>query len=157
MGDFRLLSILLTWNTVHSDYVIVEKLAKKRQAFEKVRRPELPVDPELLASSIQYQGSDDELRKYGLLVPRKFLRIREIDVLPPGELSLVNQQYRNRLIYGASWRADIIAAIEAGVKNPHRISRLLGCSYEPAHRVFKDYFTARGLPLDSATSDGSSR
>jgi hypothetical protein len=173
--DFRILSILLTWITVHADYVIVEKFAKKRLAFEKPlgmnrvldlmaaqavasgshkwkkllrtspRRPEIPVDPELLEASIQYQGADEQLKKHGILVPKKLLRIREEDVLTSTELSRLNSQYRNRLLYGASWRADIIAAIEAGVKNANQISRLLGCSYEPAYRVFRDYRVALGV------------
>lgn len=174
-GDFRVLSILLTWVTVHADYVIVEKFAKKRHTFEKIqgvnrvldfmaaqavvsgshkwkkilrtspKRPEIPVDPELLGSSIQYQGADEELKQYGILIPKKLLRIRADDVLAPTELSKVNAQYKNRLLYGASWRADIITAIESGVKNPNQISRLLGCSYEPAYRVFRDYRAALGL------------
>src|SRR5262249_47629716 len=109
------------------------------------RHPEHPVDPELLESSIQFQGSDEELKKHGILVPKKLLRIRPEDVLTEVELSKSNPQYKNRLLFGACWRADIITAIEAGVENPSQISRLLGCSYEPAHRVFREYQLARGI------------
>jgi hypothetical protein len=174
-SDFRILSILLTWITVHADYVIVEKFGKKRQMFEKIqgvnrvsdlmaaqavisgshkwkklirtnpKQPEIPVDPELLQSSIEFQGADEDLKRFGVLVPKKLLRIRQEDVLSPVELAKRNVQYKSRLLYGASWRADIITAIEAGVKNPSQISRLLGCSYEPAYRIFKDYQVARGL------------
>ena len=58
---------------------------------------------------------------------------------PPKELAHDTQQCRNRLLYGASWRADIIAAIEQGAANPFIISKTLGCSYEPAHRIFREY------------------
>jgi hypothetical protein len=173
-SDFRVLSILLTWITVHADYVIVEKFAKKRKIFEKIqginrilnlvaaqavnsgshkwkkllrtnpKHFEIPVDPELLELSLQFQGANEELKKYGILIPKKFLRIRQEDVLTPSELSRFNPQYKNRLLYGASWRADIITAIEAGAKNPSQISRIMGCSYEPAYRVFKDYEMAQG-------------
>jgi hypothetical protein len=172
--DFRVLSVLMSWIRVHADYVIVEKLEKKRRVFEKHRgvnrvldlmaaqamisgshkwkkllrtsskRPQIPLDPELLESSIRYQGPDEQLKKHGILVPKKLLRIREEDVLRPAELAQVNVQYRNRLLYGASWRADIVTAIDAGVKNANQISRLLGCSYEPAYRVFRDYRVATG-------------
>jgi hypothetical protein len=174
-SDFRLLSVLLTWISVHGNYVIVEKFSKKREAFEKVqgtnrvldlmaaqavvcgfhkwkklirtsvKHPEIPVDPQLLGPSIQYQGADDDLKKFGILVPKKLLRIRADDVMTPSALARLNAQYRNRLLFGASWRADIVTAIECGVKNANQISRLLGCSYEPAYRVFKDYRAAQGL------------
>ncbi|MGK5084477.1 hypothetical protein WDW37_14375 [Bdellovibrionota bacterium FG-1] len=173
--DFRTLSILLSWITVHADYVIVEKFLKKIKLFEKihgvnrvldlmaahavingshkwkkairthVKRPEFPVDPELLKTSIEFQGADDTLKKFGILIPKKLLRIRTSDVLQPAELSTINPQYRNRLLFGASWRSDIITAIEAGIKNPNQISKMLGCSYEPAYRIFKDYRAAHGI------------
>ena len=46
--------------------------------------------------------------------------------------------YKNRLIYGAQWRADIITAIERGAKTPIEISRMCGASYEPCHRVLSE-------------------
>ena len=53
-----------------------------------------------------------------------------------------NPQYRNRLIIGPNWRADIITEIERGAKNPNQISKKLNCSYESAHRVWNDYNAA---------------
>jgi hypothetical protein len=50
-----------------------------------------------------------------------------------------NLQYKNRFIYGANWRADIITAIQFGYDNPSKIKDLIGCSYEPANRIFKQY------------------
>ena len=55
-----------------------------------------------------------------------------------------NLQYRNRLLFGASWRADIITAIQMGMKTPYEISKKIGCSYEPAYRIFKEYALALG-------------
>lgn len=46
--------------------------------------------------------------------------------------------YKNRLIYGAQWRADIITAIERGAKTPTEISRMCGASYESCHRVLSE-------------------
>lgn len=171
--DFRLLSLLATWISVHGDYVIVEKFFKKLKEFEKYRghrpgvinllaaqatstgktkwkkwitcsrkNPEYPVDKDLLKSSIEFHGVNQDLDYYGVLVPKKFLRIREDDVLSTEELARSNKQFRNRLMYGASWRADIITAIEAGFKNPSAIARTLGCSYEPSHRIFKEFTLA---------------
>jgi hypothetical protein len=61
----------------------------------------------------------------------------------PEELLKINLQFRNRLIYGANWRADIITAIQMGIDNPNKIKELIGCSYEPANRIFKEYSMAR--------------
>lgn len=171
--DLRLLSILATWITIHGDFVIVEKFFKKARDFEKYRgrnpvlnlvaaqgiiagfhkwkkwitcspkSPEYPVKPSLLKGSIDFHGPNQELAKYGVLVPKSFLRIRETDVLTHEELAKANLQYRNRLIYGCSWRSEIISAIECGVVNPAAISRLVGCSYEPAYRISKEYLLAK--------------
>ena len=78
-----------------------------------------------------------------MLIAEGSLRIREDDVLPPAVLAKKNKQYRNRLLYGPSWRADIITAIENGAKNPTEISKSIGCSYEPAYRVFTEYSLAK--------------
>lgn len=172
--DFRLLSLLATWMTVHGEYVIVEKFFKKLKFFEKYRgsiptvinllaavaveagsakwkkwitcsakKLEYPVKKSLLESSIAYQGRNEELASYGVLVPPKFLRIRNEDVFTIEELAKNNRQYRNRLIYGASWRADIISAIEEGLANPSVIAKTIGCSYEPSHRIFREFSLAR--------------
>jgi hypothetical protein len=172
-SDFRLLSLLVSWVSIHGEYVIVEKLFKKLKEYEKYRGPspvmnllsiqavlsgflkwkkwitssekktQYPIKKELVESSIEYQGLNEEFAKYGAQIPRKLLRIREADVYSIEELARFNIQYRNRLIYGASWRADIIAAIEFGFKNPSVIAKTIGCSYEPSHRIFKEYLIAK--------------
>lgn len=173
--DYRLLSLIITWVKIHGDYVIVEKLFKKLKEFEKYRgqshvinmvavqavvsgflkwkkwitsskdKPRCPLKDESLQSSIEYQGLNDDFSKFGVLIPKKFLRIRESDVFSVEELAKNNIQYRNRLIYGSSWRADIIAAIEFGFKNPSVIARTIGCSYEPSHRIFNEYLLVKNL------------
>jgi hypothetical protein len=173
--DYRLLSLILSWVTVHGDYIIVEKLFKKLKSFEKYRgeshimnmvsvqavlsgflkwkkwitsskdKPMYPIKDETLVSSIEYQGLNDDFAKFGILLPKKLLRIRETDIFTIEELAKNNIQYRNRLIYGSSWRADIIAAIEFGLKNPSVIAKTIGCSYEPSHRIFNEYCLVKNL------------
>jgi hypothetical protein len=174
-NDFRLLSLLVSWVSVHGDYVIVEKLFKKLKEYEKYRgpslimnilsvqavlsgflkwkkwiissekKPQYPIKKELIESSIEYQGLNEEFAKHGVLIPKKLLRLRELDVYSIEELAKFNIQYRNRLIYGSSWRADIIAAIEFGFKNPSAIAKTIGCSYEPSHRIFREYSIAQSV------------
>lgn len=102
------------------------------------KKSEFPVNEKLLISSIDFQGYNEDFKKHGVKIPKNFLRIREDDVLTTSELVKLNLQFKNRLIFGSSWRADIMTAIEAGVENPSKIAKLIGCSYEPAHRVFNE-------------------
>jgi len=171
--DSKLFSLLCSWVSVHGDYVIVEKLFKKTKKLEandpakswivalaafakndgfhnwgrfakKLRVPVYAFDKDLTLSAIARKGAMKEFQKYGFLVPQGSLRVRQDDALTVKELARDNEQYRNRLLYGAGWRADIITAIERGAPNPFVISKMIGCSYEPAHRIFREYSLARG-------------
>lgn len=172
--DARQASLVLSWVKVHGAFVIVEKLMKLASregregsgsmrwlaavagfAVQKgdhrwktlARRSKEPVylfPKEVTESAIRLKGAVDWLTKLNFIVPEGALRIREDDVLGPRELIRRNMQYRNRYIYGPSWRADIITAIERGVTSPAAISRAMGCSYEPAHRVFRQFTLVKG-------------
>ncbi len=89
--------------------------------------------------AIQLKGAIPWLEPLGFRIPQNSLRIREDDVAPPEKLVQHNLQYRNRYLFGASWRADIITAIQTGVTSPMEIVRAVGCSYEPAYRVSHEY------------------
>lgn len=171
-GDARLVSLIFSWIKVHGAYVIVEKLAKYTSRYPEkeypsmrwisalaafafdngyykwkklIRRSKNPVflfPKEITKSAIGLKGSVSYLEKLNFFIPKDAIRIREDDVLSPSELIKWNRQYRNRYLYGASWRADIITAIESGLKSPVEISRLIGCSYEPAYRIFREYLLA---------------
>jgi hypothetical protein len=170
VNDSRLFSLLCSWVAKHGDYVIIEKLMKLqkkenapwlvavaicagnlgfhqwKRLITKQKGPLALVDAELAASSIVLKGEEPHFRKNGFLIPKGSVRIRSMDALTADRLVKTNPQYRNRLIFGACWRADIITAIEMGLKNPYGIAKLLGCSYEPANRIFKEYSLAMGRP-----------
>ncbi len=167
--DARLASLVFSWIKVHGSYVIVEKFRKlcARVAIEEhpeirwstalaafaaehcshkwkklVKKSKSPVylfPQEVTKSAVTMKGSIPWLKKLNFIVPEGSLRIRESDVLTPEELIEANRQYRNRYLFGPSWRADIITAIQMGMKSPMEISKRLGCSYEPAYRVFQEY------------------
>jgi hypothetical protein len=165
-NDSRLFSLVCSWVSVHGDYVITEKLMKlqKKQNSEwlvavavcavnlgfhkwkrliKKQKKEIAlVDIELAKSSISIKGAEDNFKKYGFLIPKGGIRVRSSDVLTTEKLIHKNIQFRNRFLFGASWRADIITAIQMGIKTPYEISKKIGCSYEPAHRIFKEYALA---------------
>lgn len=161
--DSRLFSLLCSWVSVHGNYVITEKLMKiqKKQyapwltalaifatniGFHKWKRllkkhkeQYALVSLTLALSSIELKGEEPNFKKYGFLLPKNIIRIRSSDVLKQPFLIKKNKQYFNRLRFGSSWRADIITAIEFGIENPYQIAKVLGCSYEPAHRIFNEY------------------
>ena len=170
--DYRIASVLMAWIKVHGNHVIVEKLIKLRDRTSNETGHSFPwmtlvaawavecgyykwrklikkengsiylYDPEVSESAILRKGLIPWLEPLGFRIPLNSLRIREADVLTPKELIQFNPQYRNRYIFGASWRADIITAIQNGITTPMEISRVVGCSYEPAYRINRDYILA---------------
>ncbi len=164
----RLLSLLFSWMKVHGTYLITEKLLKvyKEISSERGENPWFNAllifasaecshkfsrwlkkeshhvywgDKESAKALIELKGAYSLFKKYNIYIPESSLRIRDSDVLTPKELTKLNRQYRNRYLYGASWRADIVTAIEMGIHTPYQISKITGCSYEPANRIFREY------------------
>lgn len=167
--DTRLVSVFLSWIKVHGNYVIVEKLAKFATQRTKEQGGDLPwlsmtaawavecgyhkwkklvrpvtkptyLYPKMMSEgAIKIKGITPWLETLGFRIPQNSIRIREEDVMPPKKLVRYNLQYRNRYLYGPSWRADIITAIQRGIISPAEISRVVGCSYEPAYRIKREY------------------
>ena len=51
---------------------------------------------------------------------------------------MTNPWLRLRAAFGANWRADVLFVILNGLaNNPFQASRVLGCSYETAHRIWQ--------------------
>lgn len=173
-ADPRLASVLMAWVKVHGNYVIVEKLMKFaanregegkklvwlsmlaawafecgyhkwRKLIKKVEGTILFYPESITEGAIRLKGAVPWLEKIGFRLPQNSLRVRESDVLEPVELLRINLQYRNRYIFGASWRADIVTAIQMGITSPTDISRAVGCSYEPAYRISRDYLLALNI------------
>ena len=171
-NDGRILRIVLGWIKVHGDRVLLEKFFKKAKIFEATRgeafmmpliigaavvyghigwkkwlktnpsKPFYPGSPNVVKSSISHKGANPQFQKIGILIPNGFLGMKEGDVFTIEELVASNVQYKNRYIYGTNWRADIITAIQCGLTNAFQISKKIGCSYEPAYRVSKEYLIA---------------
>jgi len=168
-GDYRVLGLLNLWFKKHADVIILEKFYKilskredineddpilnfliasaistkhnkwKRCLKTNPRKQTYPIDPENLKAAIKIKGKDEAMAKLGILVPNDFLKTRDEKIYDQADLARHNRQYRNRLIIGPNWRADIITAIELGVDNPFKISTTIGCGYESAYRVMKEY------------------
>ncbi len=177
--DYRIASILLSWIKVHGSYVIVEKLFKLRAKATKkteeafpwmtlvaawavecgyhkwrklTKQEKAPVylyGPAVSESAILRKGIIPWAEPYGFRIPQNSLRIREADVLTPQELIRLNPQYKNRYLFGSSWRADIVTAIQRGITSPTELSRTVGCSYEPAYRISHEYLMIVNLHNDN--------
>lgn len=164
--DGRLLSLIFSWQKIHGEHLIAEKFFKISSLYERTRGPNhlvnafcafsvhlglhkfkkgairLKEEKYLTLSApgaIKAQGAVDWLKKINILCPTTYFTLKDESIMSSEELIKINLQYRNRFIYGANWRADIITAIQFGYDNPSKIKDLIGCSYEPANRIFKQY------------------
>ena len=95
-------------------------------------------------SLLLLRGEENWAMGSGYKVPKGVISSNTKWVLSSKALAMFHHQYRNRLIYGPQWRADIISAYELGAKTPTEASRISGASYEPCHRV-KMELEAAGL------------
>lgn len=172
-NDGRLRSLIFSWFAVHHDRLVIEKFFKLskniipkhgsnpltnaiavygvilgthafRRYIERTPENEFLLSKDESESFAQIQGYKEDWLKYGVKVPAKMIRIRTDDALTESELARINLQYRNRLLIGTSWRADIVTAIQLGARTPAEVVRQIGCSYEPAHRVFREYCVYSG-------------
>lgn len=183
--DARLASVFLSWIKVHGNYVIVGKLSKLatkrkkdtrnenpwlsmaaawavefgyhkwRKLVKKVPGPVYLYPKAMSEGAIKLKGNIPWLESLGFMIPVNSIRIREEGVVAPEKLIRNNLQYKNRYLYGPSWRADIVTAIQRGITSPTEISRMVGCSYELAYRISREFLMAtigEGLQnIDSAT------
>lgn len=113
-------------------------------------RPVGPVD--LNESLLRLKGEEGWSKGSGFLVPKGSAAINQKWVLSRSALAKQHRQYRNRLIYGAQWRADIVTAYELGARTPAEASRVSGASYEPCHRVKSELEAAGLLTANRKTS-----
>jgi hypothetical protein len=137
-AKFALLSGHKKWSTV----------AKKFTNWPK--SPRLLGPSDMAASLLSLRGEEDWAKDSGYRVAKGFLATNHKWVLSRKALAKFNHQYRNRLIYGPQWRADIITAYEQGAKTPTEASQISGASYEPCHRV-KVELEAAGLLASRAS------
>lgn len=171
-NDGRLMSLIFSWQKIHGEHLVTEKFFKICSAYERFRggnhfinafsaysvhlgfhkykKGVVPLKKEKYLTleapaAIKAHGSVDWLKKINILCPTTYFVLKEESIMSSEDLIKINLQYKNRFIYGANWRADIITAIQSGYDNPSKIKNLIGCSYEPASRIFKQYKMAMSL------------
>jgi len=168
--DSRVLSLILSWIRVHGELVNIERLKKKMlsevenfdctwvclfafygvsigqsrwKLLAKRKVDKLTSGPaDMVLARAKFKGEESWSIGSGFVIPKDSEPIESKFILAPDQIAQINRFYRNRLIYGASWRADLATAIDAGAKTPTEISKWAGSSYEPAYRIFHDFQNA---------------
>lgn len=175
-GDLRVLAVLTTWLGVHHSYVNADRLVRLVSAHpsERVRgywaaiATWLKKDRRLVRLAAAYRGAtldllptgtafqlarrgqDERFAKTPLRVPKDTLRDRPEDVLPPELLVRRHAGYRNRVLMGPSFRADVWTVLERGADlSIADVARSACCSFATAWQATRDYrlLRAAGVPV----------
>ncbi len=165
-GDLRVLAVLTTWLGMHHTHVNADRLVRLVGAHpsERVRAywsavatwlkkdrrlarlvgayEEAPLEllPTGTAFQILRRGEDERFTGAKLRVPKGTLRDRPGDVLSPEVLVRRHAGYRNRVLMGPSFRADVWTALEhAPDLSIADIARKASCSFATAWQAAQDY------------------
>lgn len=169
--DLRVLSVLTTWLGVHHDYVNADRLVRcvselpsdRGRAYwaavadwlsKETRFARLanvydgpPVDLLHVGSAFQIarRGQDERFEGSTLRVPAGTLRDRPADVLSPTVLVRRHLGYRNRVLMGPTWRADVWTALQGFPgASIAEVARRAGCSFATAWHVVQDFRLLQG-------------
>jgi len=165
-NDLRVLSVLTTWLGVHFAWVNVDRLyrviraygrtktfaywaamanwLKRDRRFGRLAKLHRGGRVDLLATGTEFQiarrGEDERFVDSPLRVPAGVLRDRGEDVVSPQELARQHATYRQRVLQGPSYRADMWAAIEANPElSASEIARQAYGSFATAWRAKHDW------------------
>lgn len=171
-GDLRVLSVLTTWLGVHHTHVNADRLVRlvSVQPSERVRAywaaiaswlhkdrrfgrllalyegPSVELLPTGTAFQIQRRGEDPRFVGSKLRAPSGTLRDRAADVLRPEVLVRRHAGYRNRVLMGPSFRADVWTVLE---KTPGLsvadVARRAACSFATAWQAVQDFRLLRAV------------
>ena len=174
----RILKVICSWTIENGNQVILEKLSKiltkkaadgadvtyaallgafavsqklHKWAILKKFRPEVNV-------AIGDKKGSSELEEWALdvnfSVNREGIQTDEKYTLSRSQIARMHKQYRNRLIYGAQYRADIVTATQLGITTIKDVVNLIGVSREPVSRILAELRDA-GFLKDSKPAKAS--
>jgi hypothetical protein len=176
-GDLRVLAVLTTWLGVHHPHINADRLVRlvgahrservraywaaiatwlrkdRRLARLAVAYDGAPID--LLSTGTAFQmkrrGEDERFIGSKLRVPKGTLRDRHEDVLSPEVLVRRHAGYRNRVLIGPSFRADVWTAL---VHEPDLsiadVARKASCSFATAWQTAQDFRLLRAARQNAA-------
>lgn len=164
--DLRVLSVLTTWLGVHHAHVNADRLVRLVRAHpsERVRAywsaiatwlkkdrrlariagayegPPIDLLPTGTEFQIKRRGVDARFAGSALRVPRETLRDRPEDVLTPNALVRRHAGYRNRVLMGPSFRADVWTVLEQAPElSIANVARQAACSFATAWQAAQDF------------------
>jgi hypothetical protein len=175
--DLRVLGVLSTWLGVHHTHVNADRLVRLVGAHpsERVRAywasvatwlkkdrrltrlagayEGAPID--LLPTGTEFQikrrGEDERFTGSKLRVPKGTLRDRHEDVLSAEVLVRRHAGYRNRVLMGPSFRADVWTVLERGPDLAIAdIARKASCSFATAWQTAQDFRLLRAAGANAA-------
>lgn len=164
-ADLRVLSVLTTWLGVHHARVNADRLIRlvaehesprvhaywaavaswlaKDRRFTRLGAHEgaavdlLPVGTDF---QLKRKGEDARFTGSKLRVPRGTLRDRAEDVFSPEALVKHHAGYRNRVVIGPTWRADVWTVLEkAPGLTVAEVARRASCSFATAWQAAQDF------------------
>ncbi len=165
-GELRVLAVLTSWLGVHHTHVNADRLVRlvlahpveniraywsavatwlvKDRRFARLIKAYVGRPVELLPTGTEFQikrrGEDVRFVGSKLRVPTGILRDRAQDVLAPAVLIQRHAGYRNRVLMGPSFRADVWTAIEHEPKQSiAALARKASCSFATAWQTVQDY------------------
>lgn len=164
--DLRVLSVLTTWIGLHHGHINADRLLRivsehpsdrvcaywaaiarwfsKDRRFARMAKRHNGAPIDLLPVGTDFQigrrGEDHRFAGSALRVPAGTLRDRGADVLAPAQLLRRHPAYRNRVLMGPTWRADVWTELE---REPNMsvadAARCAGCSFAAAWQVVQDF------------------
>lgn len=180
-GDLRVLAVLVTWFGVHHARVNVDRLTKlvRDRGTPRVRAlwsalatwqandrryARLAALHDGDRVDLLTTGTDFQVRRHGedarfagtcLRVPANVLRDRPEDVLSPEALARRHAAYRQRVIMGPSYRADLWAALAAQPRSSAaELARGTYASFASAWQVKRDFAIVAAATSTGAIKDG---
>ncbi len=167
-NDFRVLNVLCKWIDVHAPRVNADRLTRlvessadheRTRAFwaavgqwQQQRDRRFARLADLRSAHVRldlFEGSNFQVQKRGehpwftgtsLRVPAGTLRDRVSDVATPEQLASIHPVYRERVIQGPSYRADMWAALTLDpTLTPTELARLTYGSFATAWEVRRDW------------------
>jgi len=175
--DLRVHAVLTTWVGVHHGHVNADRLVRcvsehvsgrvhaywaavarwlsKDRRFARLAKlhdgPRLDLLPVGTDFQIARRGEDDRFAGSPLRVPAGTLRDRHADVFSPEVLVRRHVGYRNRVLMGPTWRADVWTVLEEEPDvSVAEAARRAGCSFATAWQVVQDFRLLHVPPRDLA-------
>lgn len=138
--------------------------ASDPKRFQSFRPPPLsvPFYPEprlatLVDQKIEKEGYYLDLTaEDGFHIPKSAFVPRPSDLLSEKALLTRNEQLRNRLLHGPTWRADAVLLLrDHPWISASELADMLMLSYEPAHRLVREIARYRSLGFQMANARSS--